>query len=149
MGTEAKIFVGHAVTKAPEAFTHEVDAFKDRLRDQQDYEVLDPLGLGHEPNDIYRYAIKRCVAECTLFVAVCDYAPFGVGYELATAVEKHGKLALAVARQDQRVTNLLPGIEDEDNPNYTFARYQDLIEDVPPMVAEILTHRSATTSEAE
>jgi hypothetical protein len=119
-----KIYIGCSLTHAPEEFKQAVENLKDSLRSQ--YEVFDFLGLKKGTvRDVYNWDIKHCVANCDLFVAMCDYASLGLGYELATAVEAHKKPVLALAHQDAEVTRLVQGI---DSPLFSFERYEDLSE---------------------
>lgn len=128
--SQTSIYVGCSLTHAPEAFRAEVETFKDTLREK--YEVMNFLGLeAGTARDVYAQDIGKCITECTLFVAVCDYPSLGLGYEMATAIEKHDKKVLAVAHKDTHISRLVRGI---DHPNFSFRRYEKLVEDVPSMV---------------
>lgn len=124
-----KLYVGCALTHASPEFKQGVENIKAALKDE--FEVLEFLGLaaGTE-KDVYRHDIHTCVANCDIFVAICDEVSIGLGYELATSVEKHGKPTLGVAHQGARVTRLVLGI---DHPNFTFGRYNSM-DQVPDMV---------------
>jgi len=124
-----KIYVGCSLTQAPPEFIGAVEAVKASLR--HDYEVLDFLGLEHgTAADVFQWDIRRNVAQCDLFVAICDYPSIGLGYELATAIEKLGKPVIALAHQDAKVTRLILGI---NAPKFSFQRYQSLRE-VPILI---------------
>jgi hypothetical protein len=58
-------------------------------------------------------------------IAVCDYASNGLGYEMATMIEKHGKPVLAVAHKNAVVSRLILGI---DSSCFEFVRYDNLDE---------------------
>ncbi len=128
-----KIYVGCALTQASAEFRQHVDGLKDQLR-YLGHEVLDFVGLeAGTPEDVYAGDI-RCVRECDIFIAVCDYPAIGLGYELGVAVEVLGKPVLAVAHKNAVVTRLVLGIT---HPNFTFRRYQ-LLADVKYFLAEML-----------
>jgi hypothetical protein len=130
------LYVGCSLTHAPESFRASVEAFKDTLR--QHYEIMDFLGLvAGTAQDVYAWDIKQCVEGCALFVAICDIPSIGLGYEIATAVEKLHKPVLALAHENASVTRLIQGI---DEANFTFRRYQDLRADGPRFVEEKLLH---------
>jgi hypothetical protein len=118
-----KIYVGCALTNAPEEFKQKVEDLKNKLR-QSGHEVFDFIGtVKGTPKDVYNWDIKKCVAECDLFIAILEYQSIGLGYELAAAVEKYQKPVLALIQEDQIITRLALGIE---HPLYTFRKYQTL-----------------------
>ncbi len=124
-----KIYLGCALTQAPEDFKAKVEDLKNSLR--ANYEIFDFIGLEKgTPTDVYRWDIHRCVAECDLFVAICDYPAIGLGYELGVAVERLHKPVLALAHTDTRVTRLLVGI---DAPGFSLERYQGF-SDIPKLI---------------
>lgn len=127
-----KIYVGCSLTHASEEFKQSVEDLKNKLRGHKT--ILDFLGLeaGTEEN-VYLHDIKN-VETCDLFLAICDHPSLGLGYELATAVEKYGKPTLAVAHNDTKVTRMILGI---NHPNFSFKRYKDLSE-VPALVEEMI-----------
>ncbi|HVU80093.1 MAG TPA: hypothetical protein VHD37_01880 [Candidatus Paceibacterota bacterium] len=98
------------------------------------HEVLEFLGtvIG-TPQDVYRQDIKEHASQCDLLLAICDYPAVGVGYEMAYAIEKRGIPTLAVAHEKAQVSRLVIGI---DHPCYTFARYQNMLRDVPRLLEE-------------
>ena len=123
------IYVGCSLTHAPEEFKASVEGFKTALRNEGGYEVLEFIGLvGGTAEDVYRWDVEKCVGTCSLFIAICDYPSIGLGYELATAVEKRGVQTLAVAHRDAKVTRLVLGIT---HPRFQFRRYDELSELVP------------------
>ena len=130
------IYVGCSLTHAPKKFKDDVELFKSNLRSL--YEVHDFLGLvkGSE-QQVYEHDIAN-VEECALFMAICDYPSLGLGYELATAIEKLQKPTLAVAHVDATITRMILGIR---HPNYTFQRYRsfsDLTDIVQAQVANLV-----------
>lgn len=122
-----KLYVGCALTHAPEEFQFKVEELKRLLAAR--CEVLEFLGtVKGTPRDVYRQDIQEHTSTCDMLLAICDYPAIGLGYELAYAVEKRGIPVLAVAHKDAKVSRLVLGI---DRLGYTFARYQDLCRDVP------------------
>jgi hypothetical protein len=122
--SKIKIYIGCSLTHAPEEFKQAVEDLKDSLRPQ--YEVFDFLGLEKGTvHDVYEWDIKQCVAQCDLFVAMCDYASLGLGYELGTAIEAYNKPVLALAHRDTEVTRLVQGVS---SVLFSFERYEDLSE---------------------
>lgn len=123
MNNKIKIYVGCAILHASDEFKESVYKLKDSLR--EDYEILDFLGEGTDPHDVYHNDIKKCVASCDLLLGICDYASLGLGYELASAVEAYNKPVLAVAHRNANVSHLIQGI---DSPLFSFERYNNLFE---------------------
>ncbi len=128
-----KIYVGCSLTTAPEEFKENVEEVKDRLR--SDWEVMEFLGLvAGTPEDVYQKDIIENVGGCDAFVGICDEPSIGLGMEIqaATALQKP---TLAVAHVDSRVTRLILGAP-AFNPTMAFRRYENMVEDVPRIVAE-------------
>ncbi|MBI4033469.1 hypothetical protein HY379_00540 [Candidatus Saccharibacteria bacterium] len=128
-----KIYVGCSLTLASEAFKENAEEVKDRLR--SDWDVMEFLGLvaGTEV-DVYQKDIVENVGGCDAFLGICDEPSIGLGWELreATALQKP---TLAVAHVDSRVTRLVLGAP-AFNPTMAFRRYENMVEDVPKIVAE-------------
>jgi nucleoside 2-deoxyribosyltransferase len=122
------LYVGCALTDATESFKAEVEALKTELK--RDWQVLDFLGLvDGTAADVYRHDIVENIGTCDGFIAITDHPSTGLGWELAVAVER-GIPVLATAHTDSRVTRLVIGAA-ETNGNMTFARYNDMVADVP------------------
>jgi len=68
-------------------------------------------------------------------LAITDLPSTGLGYEIATMIEAREGPLLAVAHTDALVTDLILGIPRR---GFRFARYRDLLKDVPPLVYETL-----------
>lgn len=130
-----KVYVGCSLTHASEEFAANVIALKERLRDEG-YEVFEFVGLvDGTPLDVYEWDIGHCVADCDVFIAVCDEASIGVGWELSAALALK-KTCLAVAHTDARVTRLLLGAAEAED-NLHFERYENLAKDVPVMLQRL------------
>jgi hypothetical protein len=125
------LYIGCCLTGAPEEFTGQVEELKDSLR--QNYEVFDFVGLtAGTAEDVYRWDIDHCVADCDMFVSVCDHPSIGLGWELSESVRMN-KPTLAVAHENARVTRLVLGAAAL-KPNLSFERYQDMVADVPRLI---------------
>ena len=133
-----KLYVGCALTHASEEFRQEVESVKEALR--KDSEVMDFLGLvDGTAGDVYEWDINNCVKNCNIFVAIVDYPSLGLGYEMATAIEKPHKPTLALAQTDSKVGRIIWGI---NQPHYRFSRYASLSE-IPSMVQSFVEEQGA------
>lgn len=127
------VYLGCSLTQAPPDFVAAVAGLKQNLRPA--YEVLDFLGLTTgTAADVYRWDIERCVKDCDLFVAICDYPAIGLGYELAVAIEKLDKPVLALAHTDAHISRLLEGIPSK---RYALKRYGNFSE-IPDLIRQAL-----------
>lgn len=90
---------------------------------QPHFEVMEFCDASTPPAEIFHHDINVCVAGCDLVVAMCDYPSVGLGYEMGTALELHGKPVLALAAIDARVSSLVLGIPHK---NFSFRRYSDI-----------------------
>lgn len=121
MKSKLVLYLGCALTHASEEFKQEVALLKERLKEV--CIVLEFIGLvDGTSQDVYHHDINNCVRGSDLFVAICDQASIGLGYELAVQVEDRKMPALAVAQVDAKVTRLVLGISQ---PNFEFKRYID------------------------
>lgn len=115
------LYVGCALTHATEEFKNNVQTLKDRLK--KVCHVLEFVGLVNgTAEDVYNHDINVCVRGCDLFVAICDEASIGLGYELAVQIEDRQMPALAVAHLSSKVTRLVLGIT---SPDFEFKNYED------------------------
>jgi len=131
----ATLYVGCGLTNAPEDFKEGVEVLKDTLK--KNYDVFDFVGLtAGTAEDVYRWDIEHCVADCDMFVGVCDYPSIGLGWELNEAISLE-KPVLGVAHEKALVTRLVLGAAAVKS-NFHFRRYNDLLE-VPAFVEEQLT----------
>lgn len=131
MNTPTKLYVGCALTNAPEEFKQTVEDFKVSLR-EAGYEVFDFVGLvAGTARDVYDWDIQHCVGECDAFIGICDFPAIGLGFETSRALTL-GKPVLLVAHKDTKVTRLILGAAEAE-PTLTFERYTTL-KDVLPLV---------------
>lgn len=118
-----KVYVGCGLTHAPIEFQNEVEAFKEKLRSIATVMCFLGCGSGATPNQVYQWGIHDCVYKSDLMIAICDFASTGLGYEIATQVEKRQKPLLAMAHDDAKVSDL---ILDTRQPGFVFRRYESL-----------------------
>lgn len=127
------LYVGCSLTHAPEDFKENVEATKVALG--KNWEVMQFLGLTNgTAEDVYEQDIVRNVGGCDAFVGICDHPSIGLGWELSTATTL-GKPTLALAHKDTKLTRLILGAP-AFNPTMRVIRYEDMIEEVPAIVAE-------------
>jgi len=128
-GKKVQLYVGCALTDAPEAFKAQVEEFKHTLR-AEGYEVFDFVGLVNGTAvDVYNWDIRHCVKNCKALIAICDFPSIGLGYEMNEAINLK-KPVLALAHTDSKVTRLVHGAAEVE-PNMRFEKYKTLKEAVP------------------
>ena len=144
---KVKVYVGCGLTHAPQEYKDEIDAFKDELKKVEWIEVLDFLGKlkpespseKNRPLNVYTHDIHNCVGTCQVIIADLSYPSTGLGYELATSVEKHGVRAIMCAGELFRVSDLLMGVPfHPNNPHATFHQYKKSILELLPYFLEEL-----------
>lgn len=130
-----QLYVGCGLTLASEEFKADVKTTKQKLRDLYDWDVMEFLGLTAGSNeDVYQTDILENVATCSAFVGILDEPSFGLGWEFrdATILKKP---SLALAHVGSKITRLALGAP-AFNPTMRFRRYENMVEDVPAIVAE-------------
>jgi nucleoside 2-deoxyribosyltransferase len=141
-----RLYVGFSLTWASREFSAKVENLKAVLR-QKGYHVLDFFDpVGGTPREVYEWDIGHCVSSCDVFLAICDEASTGLGWELAEAV-KLRKPTLAVAHVNSKVTRLVLGAADTES-NLQFEVYEDLVKDIPPVVDKTFADLRRATREA-
>ncbi|MBI3888248.1 hypothetical protein HY311_00435 [Candidatus Nomurabacteria bacterium] len=132
-----KLYVGCALTVVP---AEKKDFFWGMIKDikkelSKSFEILEFKGLGdHTPQEVYDFDIRECVMKADFMLAICDYPSLGLGYEIATSVEKLGIPVLAVAHKDSVVAKLIRGI---DHKNFHFIYYNS-VDEIIEKTLEIL-----------
>lgn len=134
MKSKLTVYVGCALSHASDEFKKSVELFKKKLGTIVN--VLDFKGeIIGTAREVYLWDIHECVYKCDFMVAICDLPSTGLGYEMATQIEKREKPLLAIAQKESVITRL---ILDTGHPQFTFRRYDDLMTDGFEMVkAEI------------
>src|ERR1035437_887053 len=138
-----KIYIGCSLTLLPpdkkEEFLKMIDELKKELG--KHFEILEFLGIGdlggakpYTPQEIYDYDIRKCVMKADCMLAICDYPSIGLGYEMATCVEKRGIPVLAIAHEGQTVGRIIRGI---DHKNFHFIYYNS-VDEIIEKTLEIL-----------
>ena len=139
-----KLYIGCALTnladEARSKLLSNIEMAKNELRN--DFDILEFKGMADletdnplTPRDIYDFDLKGCVMSADCMLAICDYPSLGLGYELATSIERLGIPVLAVAHKNSIVTRMIIGI---DHPKYEFYRYASF-EDIVLKTRELLT----------
>lgn len=135
-----KIYIGCAITTIPKEKVADFKRFLQFVKSsltEMGLEILEfktAINPNASEKEVYEYDIKDCVEVADIMLALCDHPSTGLGYEMATAIEKRGIPVLAVAHTSSEVTKLLRGIS---HPKFTFARYEK-IEDVPKLFEDFL-----------
>ncbi len=120
-----KLYVGCALTNADPAYVKMVESFKDSLRPY--VQVLDFLGLsgGREISpQVYHRDIHECIGIADLFIAFCDIPSIGLGYELATMIEKRSMPTVMFASVRTQLTRLAIG-SAMSNRHVSLFEYED------------------------
>ena len=140
-----KLYVGCALNNVPkdkQDFLLMIPEIKEKLKN--DFEILEFRSSVHDfinnthtfsPKEIYEFDIKDSVMNADVMLAICDYPSLGLGYEMATAIEKRGIPVLALAHENSSVSKLILGI---NHPNFHFIRYKTT-EEIVQKAQEILT----------
>ena len=103
-----QIYVGCALTNAPQTFRDFVAMFKRTLSEHLDVHVLEFLGLtGGTSTDVYHMDIGN-VDKCDVFIAIVDEPSLGLGMEIMRAIMQ-GKQILCLHHKDTTITRLLLG----------------------------------------
>lgn len=128
-----RVYVGCALTHAPQDFKDGIELFKKRLREIEWIEVLDFITPNStlqnpDPGHIYYNDIHECVGTAHVLVADICHASLGLGYELGTSAEKHKIPVLMYAPKNCRISQLPIGAAQR-NDHVTFSRYQSSILD--------------------
>jgi nucleoside 2-deoxyribosyltransferase len=127
-----KLYFSCALTGLPREYRERMEDLREQFKEE--YEVLGFCTADTPPETIYYHDIRQCVASCDIVLAVCDERSTGLGWEMGTAVEKHGKAVLAVAHKDSTVTGLVIGAEAH-NPLFRLRRFENFSE-IPVLLRE-------------
>lgn len=127
------VYVGAALTLAPESFKDSVDSFKNRLRPH--IEVLDFLSLDAPSAQAAFDWDLECVKKCDVFVADFSYPSTGLGVEFGIAYSLH-KPIISLAAKDASVSRFIFGYV---NPYHFVFRYGDTDEAVEFVLKSLST----------
>jgi hypothetical protein len=142
-----KLYIGCGLTWAlpgeepPEfkRFKTDVELLRRTILATRKWDVLTFVGLSggrssDECRQVYVHDIRNCVGRAHVVLGICDWPSIGLGWELGAAVEARGIPTLAVAQRGRNVTRLILGV---DHPRFRFREYDNLVHDVPPMLASM------------
>ena len=125
------IYIGHALTRASDAFKERVTVFKAELAKRRiHWNILRFFGLGPSPKDgaIYTFDISQ-VKRAHLVVIICDEESLGAGQESGVALEGEIKVpVLFVAHRDWERTRMVTGPAEVYPNRVLFRRYKDMSE---------------------
>jgi hypothetical protein len=130
-----KLYIGCAILNLSnierKEFFEKLEALKNKLKNR--FDILDfVMDKDATPKEVYTHDIKGNVAIADFMLAICDGASTGMGYEMATAIEKRGIPVLAVALKGNKVSKIVLGIQNE---NFSFQIYEKF-EDIADMATE-------------
>lgn len=117
-----KVYIGCALTLAPNDFVKDIEKFKKKLRPYA--EIFDFLGL--QPPDagqVFQHD-TNCVRRCDLMIANVTYPSIGLGLELGVAVENRKPL-ITLAQKNIKVSRLIFGYAD---PYHYSFKYKNMNE---------------------
>jgi hypothetical protein len=108
-------------------FTHRTKmiALRDTLKNH--FEVLEFCPAETPPKEIYTHDIHHCVATADFMVAVCDKPSTGLGWEMTTMVEKHGKPVLALSADISKVSSLVQGVTNTCFELRSYSEVHDIL----------------------
>ncbi|MEK7463665.1 MAG: hypothetical protein AAB610_00890 [Patescibacteria group bacterium] len=136
-----KIYIGCALSSLSledrTNLLENISKLKEKIKDS--FEILEFFWVRMDPSkatpeEVYRVDIEECVMVADCMLAICDYPSLGLGYEMATAIEKRGIPVLAVAHKNSMVSKLITGV---NHKNFKFVRY-DSFDEVFQKVIQLL-----------
>lgn len=133
-----KVYVGCALTDASEEYKAAIGVFKNTLRETGFIEILDFVDFSADneppeaiPGIIYYHDIRVCVRKADVVLGEVSISSSGLGYELATTIEKYQRPVYIFAKKspDVRVSKLILGIPTH-NPKVQLHWYRDSFDEV-------------------
>lgn len=141
-----RVYIGCALTHAPESYKKDIQLFKKEFKKHTGIRILNFLGPKKKGESkrsharrVYKKDIKNCVGTCHVMIGELSLPSTGLGYELATLIEKHGLRTMMCARRGTKVSNLPYGAPlHVDNPHASFKWYKkSIIELLPYFIKEL------------
>jgi hypothetical protein len=138
-----KLYIGCSLTLLPPEKKAEFLEIVSKIKKElgKSFEILEFKGIADigtanqlSPKEVYDWDIKECVLKTDCMLAICDYPSIGLGYEMATAIEKQNIPVLAVAHKDAVVGRIIRGI---DHKKFHFFYYEN-IEEIIEKTLEVL-----------
>lgn len=137
-----KIYVGCGLAYAPTRYKKMIQVFKDSLRRMDGVEILDfvnpPPGQEQsslDPAHVYYHDIHVCVAQADIFIAELSHPSTGLGWELATSVEKRSILTIMCAKEKKKISHIPIGAV-KHNEHVSFYGYKSSIKELLPILKE-------------
>lgn len=138
-----KIYFGCSLKHAPQEYKDEVFAIREMLRDTPGVTILDfQYDASAGAAVVYQKDIVSCVYSADAMVAEVSLPSLGLGYEMATCIEKRNIPVFAFAKEDAQVSSLILGIPE--NKNFTFKRYTTT-EEAVELLKEFITAQMTDT----
>jgi hypothetical protein len=138
-----KLYVGCAISGLPPEKRKEFLKMIERLKVElsRHFEILEFIGTAlSSPKDTYVRDIAECVMHADYMLAICDHPSLGLGYEMATAIEKRDIPVLAFAHKNSSVSRLIVGIHGK---KFLFLRYDSTHEIVQHARKHLLPREAA------
>jgi hypothetical protein len=127
-----KIYVGCSIAWATKEYLSEIAELKNLIKSELKCELMEfiPIGTG-TAEEVYLNDIHHAVFNCDVMVAEVSYPSLGLGWEMATAVEKFRKPVLFCAKEGANVSRLIQGAVGSKNPDCAFVRYEKITDLIP------------------
>lgn len=127
-----KIYVGCCINSATEEYLKDIANLKNLIKENFDCEIMEfiPKGTG-TVEEVYENDIHNAVSSCDIMVAEISHPSLGLGWEMATIVEKLRKPLLMCAKENVKVSKLVEGAQNAKNPECRFVRYVEILDLIP------------------
>lgn len=133
------VYFGCALKASSEEYKQFVTEVKARLRSELGLNIMEFLvGPGTTPEMVFQNDIIGCVAKCDFMIADFTHPSTGLGYEVATVIEKYGKQVIGLAQRREDVSRLILGISHPQFSFDTYATVDDVVKVVRGRMAKIL-----------
>ncbi|MCD8495067.1 MAG: hypothetical protein LRY41_03485 [Candidatus Pacebacteria bacterium] len=133
-----KIYVGCALKHAPKEYKVAIANLKKDLAQLPHVEILEFVTTEAAPQEIYTNDIIDCVMTCDIMIAECSHPSLGLGYEIATMIEKRRKPVLIYAHADALVSGLILGAPQEYASCTRYVDISEIVEHVREYVQKHL-----------
>ena len=138
----AVIYVGCALSRAPQEFKNEVKKLKEILS-QDGHIILEfVIDLNVTDDGVYQNDV-HCISSCDIFLAITDFPSTGLGLEIGLALERFHKPILCVYRNWDERSRMVHGLVCDPrygklNEIITFAQYENLKEIATTILPDFL-----------
>jgi hypothetical protein len=121
------IYVGCALALAPPDFIEQVLRLKSNLK--KEFQILDFYGFTGTADEVFAFDMKQ-VNSCHKMLAICDYPSTGLGFEIASVLQRNLPV-IAVAHREAVVSRMIIGISHK---KFSFHRYDDIEKEIPALL---------------